>query len=88
MNSRRLVHYDPSRSCILTEKETEILSYLYNTHPAPISRDILLKEVWGYTEGVTTHTVETHIYKLKQKVIFTSGENLLTTTEEGYSLHL
>ena len=88
MNSRRLVHYEPSRSCILTEKETEILAYLYNTHPAPVSRDILLKEVWGYTEGVTTHTVETHIYKLKQKVIFTSGENLLTTTEEGYSLHL
>lgn len=88
LNSRRLIHNDSSKSCVLTEKETEILAYLYEHHPTPISRDILLKEVWNYMEGVTTHTVETHIYKLKQKVSLTSGKNLLKTTEEGYSLDL
>ena len=52
----------------LTEKETAILRYLYRAGQRPVSRETLLQEVWGYNSGVTTHTLETHIYRLRQKV--------------------
>src|SRR5258705_4624338 len=52
----------------LTEKETAILRFLYRAGQKSISREILLQEVWGYNSGVTTHTLETHIYRLRQKV--------------------
>ena len=52
----------------LTEKETAILRYLYRAGQKPVSRETLLQEVWGYNSGVTTHTLETHIYRLRQKV--------------------
>ena len=48
----------------LTEKETSILRYLYRAGQRPVSRETLLQEVWGYNSGVTTHTLETHIYRL------------------------
>ena len=52
----------------LTEKETNILKYLYRAGSAVVPRDVLLHEVWGYNAGVTTHTLETHIYRLRQKI--------------------
>ncbi len=52
----------------LTEKETAILRYLYRAGQRPVSRETLLQEVWGYNSGVTTHTLETHVYRLRQKV--------------------
>ena len=52
----------------LTEKETAILRYLYRAGQRPVSRETLLQEVWGYNSGVTTHTLETHIYRLRQKI--------------------
>ena len=52
----------------LTEKETNILKYLYRANDAVVPRDVLLHEVWGYNAGVTTHTLETHIYRLRQKI--------------------
>ena len=52
----------------LTEKETAILRFLYRAGQAPVSRETLLQEVWGYNSGVTTHTLETHIYRLRQKI--------------------
>ena len=52
----------------LTEKETSILRYLYLAGQRPVSRETLLREVWGYNSGVTTHTLETHIYRLRQKI--------------------
>ena len=52
----------------LTEKETAILRYLYRAGQKPVSRETLLQEVWGYNSGVTTHTLETHVYRLRQKV--------------------
>ena len=52
----------------LTEKETSILKYLYRSGDKVVSRDVLLHEVWGYNAGVTTHTLETHIYRLRQKI--------------------
>ena len=52
----------------LTEKETAILKYLYRAGDRVIGRDTLLGEVWGYNAGVTTHTLETHVYRLRQKI--------------------
>ena len=52
----------------LTEKETSILKYLYRAGERVVTRDVLLHEVWGYNAGVTTHTLETHIYRLRQKI--------------------
>ena len=52
----------------LTDKETSILRYLYRAGKQATSREALLREVWGYNSGVTTHTVETHIYRLRQKI--------------------
>ena len=49
----------------LTEKETSILKYLYRAGEKVVTRDVLLHEVWGYNAGVTTHTLETHIYRLQ-----------------------
>lgn len=71
----------------LTEKETSILKYLYRAGDNVIGRDILLHEVWGYNSGVTTHTLETHIYRLRQKIeIDPSHAALLVTEPGGYKL--
>jgi len=71
----------------LTDKETSILKYLYRQGPKTIGRDILLKEVWGYNNRVTTHTLETHIYRLRQKIERDpSNARLLVTEEGGYRL--
>jgi DNA-binding response OmpR family regulator len=71
----------------LTEKETNILKYLYRAGEKPVSREELLAEVWGYNAGVTTHTLETHIYRLRQKIEpDASGAKLLLTEAGGYRL--
>lgn len=71
----------------LTEKETAILKYLYRAGERPVSRDVLLHEVWGYNSGVTTHTLETHIYRLRQKIERDpSNAELLVTESGGYKL--
>ncbi len=71
----------------LTDKETSILKYLYRQGPKTITREILLKEVWGYNNRVTTHTLETHIYRLRQKIERDpSNARLLVTEDGGYRL--
>ena len=67
----------------LTEKETAILRYLYRAGQKPVSRETLLQEVWGYNSGVTTHTLETHIYRLRQKVEQDAGNPAILVTEAG-----
>jgi DNA-binding response OmpR family regulator len=67
----------------LTEKETAILRYLYRAGQRPVSREILLQEVWGYNSGVTTHTLETHIYRLRQKVERDAASPAILVTEAG-----
>lgn len=71
----------------LTEKETSILKYLYRAGETPVSREELLTEVWGYNAGVTTHTLETHVYRLRQKIEpEAGGAKLLLTEAGGYRL--
>jgi DNA-binding response OmpR family regulator len=71
----------------LTEKETNILKYLYRAGQQVVARDVLLHEVWGYNAGVTTHTLETHIYRLRQKIEpDPSNARLLVTESGGYKL--
>ena len=73
----------------LTEKETNILKFLYRATEGVVPRDTLLHEVWGYNAGVTTHTLETHIYRLRQKIEpDPSHASLLVTESGGYRLVL
>jgi DNA-binding response OmpR family regulator len=67
----------------LTEKETSILRYLYRAGQRPVSRETLLQEVWGYNSGVTTHTLETHIYRLRQKIENDAAAPAILVTEAG-----
>ncbi len=78
---------DQGRKVRLTEKETNILKYLYRAGAKAVSREELLTEVWGYNAGVTTHTLETHIYRLRQKIEPEPGQaRLLLTDAGGYRL--
>ncbi|PCI84580.1 MAG: DNA-binding response regulator [Hyphomicrobiales bacterium] len=71
----------------LTEKETAILKYLYKADGTSIGRDELLCEVWGYNSGITTHTLETHIYRLRQKIEpKESGIKIIITDSKGYKI--
>ncbi|WP_043062997.1 winged helix-turn-helix domain-containing protein, partial [Brucella anthropi] len=71
----------------LTEKEAAIIKYLYRAGDKVIGRDVLLEEVWGYNSGVTTHTLETHVYRLRQKIEKDpSNAALLVTESGGYKL--
>lgn len=71
----------------LTEKEVAILRFLHRAAPAPVRRDVLLREVWGYGEGVSTHTLETHVYRLRRKIgAKGGGAGFLRTEEGGYRL--
>lgn len=83
----KLLESADGRKVRLTDKETSILKYLYRQGPKTITRDVLLKEVWGYNNRVTTHTLETHIYRLRQKIERDpSNARLLVTEEGGYRL--
>jgi DNA-binding response OmpR family regulator len=78
---------EDERKIRLTEKETNILKFLYRSTDGVVPRDILLHEVWGYNAGVTTHTLETHIYRLRQKIEpDPSNVRLLVTESGGYRL--
>jgi DNA-binding response OmpR family regulator len=76
-----------SRKIRLTEKESAILKYLFYAREAVIGRDVLLNEIWGYNSGVTTHTLETHVYRLRQKIEHDpSNAKFLVTEPGGYRL--
>ena len=74
---------EEDRRIKLTEKEASILKYLYRAGGKPVGRDTLLDEVWGYNSGVTTHTLETHVYRLRQKIEPTPGKTTLLMTDSG-----
>ena len=74
------------RMQVLTEKEATILKFLYRAFPNEVTKDELLAEVWGYKNGVSTHTLETHIYRLRQKISRLTKKQLVLTIEKGYRL--
>jgi DNA-binding response OmpR family regulator len=72
-----------NRRIRLTEKEAAILKFLYRSGTRPVPRQVLLNEVWGYNAAVTTHTLETHIYRLRQKIEPDPANACLLVTEGG-----
>jgi len=83
----KLLETEDKKKIRLTEKETNILKFLYRAQEGVVARDVLLHEVWGYNAGVTTHTLETHIYRLRQKIEpDPSNAQLLVTEGGGYRL--
>jgi DNA-binding response OmpR family regulator len=86
-SAKMLVDASGKRKVRLTEKETAILKYLYRAGDRVIGRETLLGEVWGYNAGVTTHTLETHVYRLRQKIEKEpSKAEILVTEPGGYRL--
>ncbi len=85
--AKMLVDEAKNRKVHLTEKETAIVKFLYRVGDRPVPRETLLDEVWGYNAGVTTHTLETHIYRLRQKIEPSpQTPSLLVTEPGGYRL--
>jgi DNA-binding response OmpR family regulator len=82
--SAKLLLDERGQKIRLTEKETSILKFLYRAGEKVVGRDILLHEVWGYNSGVTTHTLETHIYRLRQKIEREPSVAELLVTEAGW----
>lgn len=85
--AQKMLVDENERKIRLTEKETNILKFLYRAPDGVVPRDVLLHEVWGYNAGVTTHTLETHIYRLRQKIEpDPTNVSLLVTESGGYRL--
>lgn len=85
--SAKMLVRDDAKKIRLTEKEAAIIKFLLRAGDKVISRDVLLHDVWGYNAGVTTHTLETHIYRLRQKIERDpSHAEILVTEEGGYKL--
>lgn len=77
------------RSIELTEKETSILNYLLRSEGGFASRAELLEVIWGYKSSITTHTLETHIYRLREKLKPKASKFIsIKTSKNGYSVVL
>lgn len=86
-SAKMLVNNATNKKIRLTDKEAAILKYLYRAGDRVVGRDVLLDEVWGYNAGVTTHTLETHVYRLRQKIERDpSNAEILITEPGGYRL--
>ena len=83
-NEKKLLNKD--KEIILTEKEIQLLELFLN-NKKPISKNKILSSVWNYSSDADTHTVETHIYRLRKKINEKfSDENFIVNTKDGYSL--
>jgi DNA-binding response OmpR family regulator len=86
-NSRKtMIHIATGEMINLTEKEAAILKHLHQMSDHVVDKKTLLEQVWGYGEGITTHTLETHVYRLRQKIRAVDDAPLLLTTDGGYRL--
>jgi len=81
--AKLLLDEEVNKKIRLTEKETAILKYLYRAGDKVVGRDVLLNEVWGYNAGVTTHTLQTHVYRLRQKIESDPSNAAILVTEPG-----
>jgi DNA-binding response OmpR family regulator len=82
-SAKLLLDTEGNKKIRLTEKETSILKYLFRSGDKVVRREVLLDEVWGYNAGVATHTLETHIYRLRQKIERDPANATLLVTEPG-----
>lgn len=88
-STKILTHTEQDKKIKLTEKESGIIKQLYKAQGRVVPREVLLNDVWGYNSGVTTHTLETHVYRLRQKLEKELGSAELIVTEGGgYRLEL
>ena len=86
-SAKMLSRGDNGTKVRLTEKEASILKYLYRAGRRVVPRETLLHEVWGYHPEVTTHTLETHVYRLRQKIERDPARaEILVTEQGGYKL--
>ena len=82
MNSRILS--DENKQLSLTEKESDIILFLKNSK-FPVNINTLQENVWGYKNKLETHTVETHIYRLRKKIKETfDNDNFISSVKSGY----
>ncbi|MCO6188105.1 response regulator transcription factor [Rhizobium sp. L1K21] len=85
--AQKLLTTQSGQKIRLTEKEAAIIRFLYRADQKVVTRDVLLEEVWGYNSGVTTHTLETHVYRLRQKIERDpSNAEILVTENGGYKI--
>jgi len=82
-SAKMLLDEATRRKIRLTEKETAIIKFLYRAGEKVVNRETLLNEVWGYNAGVTTHTLETHVYRLRQKIERDPANARILVTEQG-----
>ena len=82
-SARQLYDNENSKKIRLTDKEVAILKYLFRASDRVVGRDVLLDEVWGYNAAVTTHTLETHVYRLRQKIERDPANARILVTEPG-----
>ena len=82
-SARLLLDPGKNRKVRLTDKECRILKYLLRANAMPVDRNTLLADVWGFSSGVTTHTLETHIYRLRQKMELDPANPQLLLTDRG-----
>jgi DNA-binding response OmpR family regulator len=82
-SAKLLVHGAKGQKVRLTDKETAILKFLLRAGAKPVGRDVLLDQVWGYNAAVTTHTLETHVYRLRQKIEADPADAKILVTEGG-----
>ena len=85
MPKARLLRYI-DKEIRLTEKEAGIINLLHKAKPAAVDRLTILKEIWGYNADISTHTLETHIYHLRQKIESVTDEKLIMTLDDGYAI--
>ena len=87
--AKLLLNNETNKTVSLTDKETAIIKFLYFSNGKVVSREVLLDEVWGYKAGMATHTLETHVYRLRQKIERDPSKSALLVTEQnGYRLVL
>ena len=86
-SAKVLIHGETKKKVLLTDKETSILKFLYRSGSNVVGHETLLRDVWGYNARVTTHTLETHVYRLRQKIeADPHNAELLVTEPDGYRL--
>ena len=82
-----LSHRETGETLNLTEKESAIIKYLLKKTGHVTPKAELLEEVWGYGDQISTHTLETHIYRLRQKINYVDDQPFIVTKENGYQLN-